>query len=99
MCRAPLRHKICIWVWGHPLSTYAKFYEKLTRRCAYQARNVSFSEKFAYELNGWPLYRSVVSKSVSMIKTLCKFTRIALFHKYFSIIFLQTPTTSLASFH
>ena len=41
--------------WGHLLSTYAKLSEKLTflRTCAYQgARNVSFSENFAYVLNG-----------------------------------------------
>ena len=52
---------------GHPLSTYAKFSEKLTllthvrvyaRTCAYQwPRNVSFSENFAYVLKGWPLGR------------------------------------------
>ena len=49
---------------GHPLSTYAKFSETTniskplirTRMCAYQGvRNVSFSENFAYVLNGWPL--------------------------------------------
>ena len=39
-----------IFVRGHPLKTYAKFSEKLT---AYQGvRNVSFSENFAYVLNG-----------------------------------------------
>ena len=27
-----------------------------TRRCVYQVRNVSFSENFAYVLNGWPLW-------------------------------------------
>ena len=36
-------------VWGHPLNTCVKFSEKLT------FRNVSFSEKFAHVLNGWPL--------------------------------------------
>ena len=36
-----------------PLSTYAKFSEIRTRTCAYQGvRNVSFSENFAYVLNG-----------------------------------------------
>ena len=31
--------------------------EFLIRTCAYQGvRNVSFSENFAYVLNGWPLY-------------------------------------------
>ena len=49
----------------HPFSTYAKPSEKLTfltswyahvRTCAYQGvRNVSFSESFAYLLNGWTL--------------------------------------------
>ena len=40
---------------GHPLSTYAKFSEKLT----YQGfTNVSFSENFAYVLNGWPPIQS-----------------------------------------
>ena len=49
---------------GHSLSTYAKFPEKKptnisnplirTRTCAYQGdKNVSFSENFAYVLNGW----------------------------------------------
>ena len=51
---------------GHPLSTYIKFSEKLTFltpwyahvRCAYQeVKSVSFSENFAYVLNGWPLSR------------------------------------------
>ena len=47
---------------SHPLSTCAKFSEKLTfvplplirtRRCAYQGvRNVSFSEDFVHVLNG-----------------------------------------------
>ena len=48
----------------HPFSTYAKFSEKLTfltplirtRMCAYQDVNVSFSENFAYVLNGWSRY-------------------------------------------
>ena len=48
-----------ILVRGHPLSTYAKFSEKLTfliRTCAYQGvRNFSFSENSAYVLNGWAL--------------------------------------------
>ena len=45
----------------YPFSTYVKFSEKLTfltpwYACAYQGvRNVSFSENFAYVLNGWPL--------------------------------------------
>ena len=55
----------------HPFSTCEKFSEKLTflpppppppdtlRTCAYQGwkevRNVSFSENFAYVVNGWPL--------------------------------------------
>ena len=34
---------------GHPFSTYAKLSTKLTF-----LRNVSFSENFAYVLNGWP---------------------------------------------
>ena len=46
---------------GHPLSTYAKYSERLkflnplirTRACAYQGfRNISFSENFTYVLNG-----------------------------------------------
>ena len=36
-------------VGGHPLSTCAKFSEKLT------FRNVSFLGNFAYVLNGWSL--------------------------------------------
>ena len=49
---------------GHPLSTYAKFSEKLTfltplirpRTCAIQGvRNVNFSENLAYVLNRWSL--------------------------------------------
>ena len=52
------------WLTAHLLSTYAKFSEKLTfltplistHTCAYRGvRNVSFSENFAYVLNGWPL--------------------------------------------
>ena len=44
---------------GHSLSTYAKFSEKLTfnplirTRSCQGVRNVSFSENFAYVLNGW----------------------------------------------
>ena len=38
---------------GHSFNTYAKFSEKLTYACAYQGvRNVSFSENFAYLING-----------------------------------------------
>ena len=57
---------------GRPFSKYAKFSEKLTfltpcfaheRTCAYQGvRIVSFSENFAYVLNGWSL---VVHKIVT----------------------------------
>ena len=52
-------------LWSHPLSPYAKFSEKTniynslirTRTCAYPGvRDVSFSENFAYVLNGWPLF-------------------------------------------
>ena len=51
-------HK-CLILRCHPLSTYAKFSEKLTCTCAYQGvRNVSFPEIFAYVLNGWPLISS-----------------------------------------
>ena len=51
---------------GYPLSTYAKFSEKLTflTPCAYQGvRNVSFSENFAYVINGWPLSYLVGSRN------------------------------------
>ena len=61
----PLLPFLCVLLsleMGHPLSTYAKFCEKLTflsiskltlRTCAYQGvRNDSFSENFAYVLNG-----------------------------------------------
>ena len=60
-------------VWGHPLSTYAKFSEELsfltplicTRTCAYQGvRNFSFSENFAYVLYGCPL---IMTKSWTII--------------------------------
>ena len=41
-------------VWLHPFNTYAKLSEKLTFLTADQGvRNVSFSENFAYVLNGW----------------------------------------------
>ena len=44
--------------WGNPLSTYAKFSEKLTNTCAYQAvTNVSFSENFANALILWPHFK------------------------------------------
>ena len=44
------------YIMDHPLSTCAKFSEKLIRKCAYQGvRNVSFSKNFGYVLNGWPL--------------------------------------------
>ena len=40
-------------VWLHPFNTYAKLSEKLTFLTADQGvRNVSFSENFAYVLNG-----------------------------------------------
>ena len=60
---------------GHPLSTYAKFPEKLTfltplirtRACAYQGvRNVSFSENLAYVLNWWPKHVDYHSKLVDL---------------------------------
>ena len=46
-------------LWGHLLSTYAKFSEKLTFLTPYQsaARNVSFSQNFAHVLNGWTLFQ------------------------------------------
>ena len=53
--------RIEFFIRRHPLSTYAKFSEKLTflnlwDTCAHQGvRNVSFSENFAYVLNGWTL--------------------------------------------
>ena len=57
-------------LWDHPFSTYAKLSEKLTFLTSWYAhvctcartyvcvsgvRNVSFSESFAYLLNGWTL--------------------------------------------
>ena len=42
-------------LWGYPLSTYAKFSEKLTLLTPWYVRNVSFSKDFAYVPNGWPL--------------------------------------------
>ena len=61
---------LLIWVWNinetwvYPFSTYAKFSEKLTFLtpwCAYQGvRNVSFSENFAYVLNGWSPYLRIL---------------------------------------
>ena len=59
---------------GHPLSTYAKFSEKLTfldplirtRTYAYQGvRRFSFSENFAYVINGWPLNSLAFSRRLS----------------------------------
>ena len=51
-----IAYKQDLWYRGKPLSTYAKYSEKLTFLCAYQGvRNVSFSENLAYVLNGWPL--------------------------------------------
>ena len=52
---------------GRPFSKYAKFSKKLVRKnertCAYQGvRIVSFTENFAYVLNGWSL---VVHKIVT----------------------------------
>ena len=50
--RLSLKMLISLILLVHPLSTHAKFYEKLTFRYAYQgAKNVSFSENFAYVLN------------------------------------------------
>ena len=50
---ATFRKFLSQWNRGHSLSTYATF---STRTCAYQGvRDVSFSENFAYVLNGWPL--------------------------------------------
>ena len=67
---------------GHPFSTYTKFSEKLifltplirTRTCTYQGvRNVTFSENFAYVLNGWPLkYARKCCKGFSPIFRCCK---------------------------
>ena len=52
----------------HLFNKYAKFTEKLaflTPWCAYQGViNVSFSENFAYVLNGWDLI-SVITKNNS----------------------------------
>ena len=47
---------------GHPFSTYAKFFQKLTfRTCAYQGvRNISFSENFACVRNGWPQMKKII---------------------------------------
>ena len=40
-----------------------------TRTCAYQGvRNVSFSEDFAYVLNGWPQNSHIPSKTIKSIK-------------------------------
>ena len=56
--RLSLKMLISLILLVHPLSTHAKFYEKLTfltHWCAYQgAKNNSFSENFAYVLNRWP---------------------------------------------
>ena len=53
------------YLWGYPLSTYAKLSEKLSfltpwyahvRNVSFEMlRNVSFSQNFAYVLNGWPI--------------------------------------------
>ena len=51
-----IAYKQDLWYRGKPLSTYAKYSEKLTFLCAYQVvRNVSFSENLEYVLNGWLL--------------------------------------------
>ena len=49
----------------HPLSTYAKFFEKLTFLTPWYAHVVSFSENFAHVLNGWsqPWKRTLKSNS------------------------------------
>ena len=46
-----LRYSNLTSIWDHPFSTYAKFSEKLTFLIPW-VRNVSFSENFAYVLNG-----------------------------------------------
>ena len=69
-------HLTKILLKGHPLSTYAKFSEKVTsltplihtRRRAYQeVRNVSFSENLAYILNGWPPRRCSYDNSFPVV--------------------------------
>ena len=53
---------------GYPLSMYAKFSKKLSFLtpwyvCVSGGRNVSFSENFAYIINGWPLSYLVGSRN------------------------------------
>ena len=56
-CRLIFKMLISLILLVHLLSTHANIYEKLTFLtlwCAYQgAKNVSFSENFAYVLNRW----------------------------------------------
>ena len=50
--------EVIISIRVYPFSTYAKFCQKLTFLtcvCLSGLRNVSFSEKFSYVLNGWSL--------------------------------------------
>ena len=55
---------ICLFIRGHPLSTYAHFQKtkvsyclRLTSMCAYHGvRNVNFSKYFAHGLNEWSLF-------------------------------------------
>ena len=53
-----------ISVRGHPLSTYAKFSEKLTILTYQGVRNVSFSENFAYILKGYLRYKTIFGHKV-----------------------------------
>ena len=65
---------------GHLLSTYGKFFRKTNisnisniSTCAYQeVRNNSFSENFAYVLNGWPLDRFITNVSNQPVPTKIK---------------------------
>ena len=56
---------------GHPFSRYENFPKNYVRTCTYQGvRNVSFSENFAYVLNGWS--QNVFIWSFSVTSSVCK---------------------------
>ena len=69
---------------GHPLSMYAKFSKKLpfltpwyahVRVRIWGVRNVSFSENFAYVLNGWPLTVTFQLKYSQELNVIPAFTK------------------------
>ena len=69
---------------GHPLSMYAKFSKKLPFLTPWYAhvrvrirgvRNVSFSENFAYVLNGWPLIVTFQLKYSQELNVIPAFTK------------------------